>query len=135
MADRSELTPEENKKANLLCIVSLICELYAVGYLFSGGLRRIFDLRTEEISRVIFAADKVLEIMAGIAFIAGIVILILTRVHYPANKFSKILIWIYVIAILLIIIAFVLFIVACVTACNEIGSGMWSCLEGCGRIG
>ena len=135
MAEKRDLTPQEKKTANLLCILSLLCEVFAVGYFLFDGAIGFTHLRTDQITQAVVMVDRVLETFSGIALIAGIVILILVRVKYPANVFSKVLIWVYVIVTLLIIVAIVLLIMACFSACTKGAGDIWSCLQGCGRIG
>ena len=50
----------------------------------------------------------------------GLVIIIITRIKYPKNKFSKIVLWIYIIFFIIGIIAMVLFLAACINLCGSI---------------
>ena len=63
--------------------------------------------------------------LAALGPLAGIILMIVTRVKYPDNKFAKVLMWIYIIQIILAIIGFILLVAFCYVmcgSCEELGS-------------
>lgn len=115
------MSPEENKRANILCVISLACE---VGPMFLNGI--LSALLTVNGVWNVGDAQAFMEniggVLSGLLFIAGIVLLIIVRVKYPKNVFGKVLMWVYivigVIMLLLMIAAMVFLMVAC-NACFQ----------------
>lgn len=119
------MSPEENERANILCVISLVCEVIP---LFLNGIVTslmtvVDDWERSDFSTVLYGVTSSLS---GILFIAGIVLLIIVRVKYPKNVFGKVLMWVYivigVIMLLLLIAAVVLLIVACNACVNSLSS-------------
>ena len=105
-----DTTIQDEKNANLLCIISLI--LY-----FGSGI--VFGLLFS-----LFPNGSKLESLSGLSPLAGIVLMIVARIKYPKNKFAKVLMWIYISLTILGLIAMAIFLVACAYAlkdCNTLG--------------
>ena len=124
--------PEDERKANVFCIASLICVflprvLQFLGYLFFGTL-------LQQVGRESVLYDRISGALSalGILFlIAGIVLVIYVRVKYPKNIFGKVLMWIYIVLAVLILIAFIVMLVACTLACSYL---IETC-QGCASMG
>ena len=117
------ISEEDNKKANILCTISLICYFGGLG--FSSLFLTIFDKAAAgSIEEVI----KSLSAFAGlIGHLAGIVLMIVARVKYPENKFSKVIMWLY---IGLFIAGFILLIIGLILLILFIGM-LIECAKGC----
>ena len=95
---------EDDKKANLLCILSLI-SFFGVTILES-----ILNIFASKISATIF--DAIYSI-SSLCILAGLTLMIVARVKYPNNKFVKIVMWIYIVTIGLGIVSLMLAIISC----------------------
>ena len=124
--------PEDERKANVFCIASLICVflprvLQFLGYLLFGTLLQQVERESVLYDRISGALSAL-----GILFlIAGIVLVIYVRVKYPKNIFGKVLMWIYIVLAVLILIAFIVMLVACTLACSYL---IETC-QGCASMG
>jgi len=78
---------EENKKANILCTISLLC------YFIGPILLFLISLCLSFISK---SLGSVFNILISAPRIAAIVLMIVARVKYPKNTFAKVLMWIYI---------------------------------------
>lgn len=103
---KQEVVEEDEKNANLLCILSLIFK-YG-GSVISGILSVIFAPLGELFSG-----------LAPLTWLTGIVLMIVARIKYPSNKFAKVLMWIYIIETILSIVLFIILIAACIMTCNS----------------
>lgn len=111
--DNSIKSVEDEKNANLLCVISLI--LYFGSSALTGLLYYVSA----------FSGMSVASI-TSICPLAGIVLMIIARVKYPKNKFAKILMWIYIILTILTIVSVVILFAACIYACSNFDT------SGCG---
>ena len=108
---------EENKKANMLCVISLILK-YGVGvivgiiYGIMGGLTSV-STTSYSTSSSIGVLGTALSGLASISSLAAFVIMIVVRVKYPKNTFGKVLMWIYIAELILAIIGLVIIIASC----------------------
>ena len=106
------LSPEDNKKANILCTISLcLCFLPSILLAF---------LRQAGVSGD-NTAFEVLSMISGWSVIASWVLVIIVRVKYKQNTFGKVLMWLYIILAILGLVAFFMLLVACtdmVRHCN-----------------
>lgn len=124
--------PDDERKANVFCIASLICVflprvLQFLGYLFFGTL-------LQQVGRESVLHDRIsgaLSALGILSLIAGIVLVIYVRVKYPKNIFGKVLMWIYIVLAVLILIAFIVMLVACTLACSYL---IETC-QGCASMG
>lgn len=92
----SEEQIEENNKANILCILSL---------LFTYGLNIPLFLYG--------SSDSILSDFSGLSTLIGLILMSIARVKYPNNKFAKIIMWIYIISIVGIITLLIVTIITC----------------------
>ena len=104
---------EDEKNANLLCVISLI--LYFGSSAISGLLYSISSISGSYVANI-----------GGLCPLAGIVLMIIARVKYPKNKFAKVLMWVYIIFTLLAIVGAIIVVAACFYACSTMDT------SGCG---
>lgn len=124
--------PEDERKANIFCIASLICVFLPRVLQFLGYL--LFGTLLQQVGRESVLYDRISGALSafGILFlIAGIVLVIYVRVKYPKNIFGKVLMWIYIVLAVLILIAFIVMLVACTLACSYL---IVTC-QGCASMG
>ena len=124
--------PDDERKANVFCIASLICVFLPRVLQFLGYL--LFGTLLQQVGRESVLYDRISGALSalGILFlIAGIVLVIYVRVKYPKNIFGKVLMWIYIVLAVLILIAFIVMIVACTLACRYL---IETC-QGCASMG
>ena len=111
------LTPEEESKANKLCIASLFC-MFGVPIILSSivqlemRIMSVGDSYSEFVPRVFLTIEE-------ISFLAAWFLMITVRVKYKSNKFGKILMWFYIAMTIIGIIAAVLFIILIISCINE----------------
>ncbi|AOZ96733.1 hypothetical protein [Butyrivibrio hungatei] len=106
-----------NPTAKKLCWSSLICWIisriggWSLGYVFSS-------LDGEDYIKLTPGA------LIGLAGIASYVLMIYVRIKYPKNRFGKGLMWVYiadlVLRVVLIVVAFILFVYFIETVCSGI---------------
>lgn len=103
---------ERRKKANILCIISLVCQFAPeiISGVFSGILQSVDD----------FASNSSLEpltyvssMIVGGTYIASWVLMIIARVKYKESKFAKVLMWVYIGILAASIIAIILVVAMC----------------------
>ena len=124
--------PDDERKANVFCIASLICVFLPRVLQFLGYL--LFGTLLQQVGRESVLYDRISGALSalGIVFlIAGIVLVIYVRVKYPKNIFGKVLMWIYIVLAVLILIAFIVMLVACTLACSYL---IETC-QGCASMG
>lgn len=124
--------PDDERKANVFCIASLICVFLPRVLQFLGYL--LFGTLFQRVGRESVLYDRISGALSalGIVFlIAGIVLVIYVRVKYPKNIFGKVLMWIYIVLAVLILIAFIVMLVACTLACSYL---IETC-QGCASMG
>ena len=124
--------PDDERKANVFCIASLICVFLPRVLQFLGYL--LFGTLLQQVGRESVLYDRISGALSalGILFlIAGIVLVIYVRVKYPKNIFGKMLMWIYIVLAVLILIAFIVMLVACTLACSYL---IETC-QGCASMG
>ena len=74
------------------------------------------------LSSILSPLEELLSMFGGLFPIAGIVLLIMTRVKYPDYKPAKILTWVYLISLIIGLIAFVILVVFCVWTCSNMST-------------
>ena len=124
--------PDDERKANVFCIASLICVFLPRVLQFLRYL--LFGTLLQQVGRESVLYDRISGALSalGILFlIAGIVLVIYVRVKYPKNIFGKVLMWIYIVLAVLILIAFIVMLVACTLACSYL---IETC-QGCASMG
>ncbi|WP_294479502.1 hypothetical protein [uncultured Ruminococcus sp.] len=102
----SEESPEDKRKANILCLISLI---------FGQGL-----------SVLSFVLSKTYKLgispLTAILGISSFILMIYVRIYYPKNKFGIVLMTIYSIEAVLILIGVIAVIIMCyslISSCNS----------------
>ena len=95
--ERRNLTYEENKKANLLCVVSLVL-MFAPLLLYCAGLE-IADtyLNIDFTGSFAHLCICMSQLFVGGCAIASLVVMIYVRVKYPQNTFGKVIMWLYIV--------------------------------------
>lgn len=129
--ERRNLTYEENKKANLLCVVSLVL-MFAPLLLYCAGLE-IADtyLNIDFTGSFAHLCTYMGQLFVGGCAIASLAVMIYVRVKYPQNTFGKVIMWLYIVCIVLGLLYIAVLIIACGIALNACLDG----LKGCGNIG
>lgn len=120
------MSPEENERANVLCVISLVCEVIP---LFMNGIVASLmtvadDWENSGFSTVLYGVTSSLS---GILFIAGIVLLIIVRVKYPKNVFGKVLMWVYIVIGVIMLLLLIAAVVLLIAACNACVNGLSNC--------
>lgn len=135
------MTPEEKKKANCLCVLSL-CLCYGpivLGGFIMAGYLIVHDITIfqpfinslDENESLATGLTLLAETVQSLCFIAAMVIMIVVRVKYPDSTFGKVLMWIYIVQIILLVVTVLVTVIAC-------GLFIGSCIYGlrdCGEIG
>lgn len=113
---------EDKKKANLLCVISLLCMFAAPT--IAGILMRVSEVIF--ISRDIEGAvGAFLMTFASFGWIAAIVLMIIVRVKYRDNTFGKVLMWVYIAMAVIALIAGIIAAVALVACIRECSNAHW----------
>ena len=99
---KAPVVVDKNKQANILSIISLI--LYLVGPLVAGIIGALMGMISE-------SASYLFSAIAGMARLAAYVLVIIARIQCPTNKFSKVLMWIYIALLILGVVLIVLLII------------------------
>lgn len=111
-----------NKEVTYLCFASLACWLLGNFLLFGDNL----------LSKAFGSFyTTVLMPSSGLFIIAAYVVDIIAAIRYPKNVFSKVLLAIYILEIVLIVIA----IIATIVFCISIIPGCYESFQGCLNIG
>jgi uncharacterized membrane protein YvbJ len=103
--NQQTISPEDDKMANLLATLALIL-------FFSPGIPTILNS-----VKVFYQLSKALETITSMGLLASIVLIIIARVKYPKNKFSKIVMWIMIGMTALGLVLIMIIMLACVTMC------------------
>ena len=108
---KPELTAEEKKRANGLCVISLILG-FAVT-LILGAISLFLDNNGMETlsAYVLFPASA--------SFLAGLVLMIIVRIKYSRSLFGKILMVIYIVFIAAAVVGTAYLLISCLTACSD----------------
>ena len=111
---RSEISPEDIRKGNILCFISMGC-MFGVPIL-SGIIAAM--LSSGDIDNSNSAVMSVIYLLSGGSDIAAWVLVIIARARYK-NKFSKVLLIIYIVMLALAVIAFIILILACASCVRD----------------
>ncbi len=103
---------ERRKKANILCIISLVCQFApeVLAGIFSGIVESIDDLSSNS------SLEPLTYLSSTIVFatyVASWVLMIIARVKYKESKFAKVLMWVYIGILAASVIAIILVIAMC----------------------
>ncbi len=128
----SVTNPMENKRANILCIISLVCAV--VPFLISLVMAMMSDsyitATTIENYAMVAVISRIVSILNMLSSIAALVLMIVARAKYPRNVFAKVLMWVYIALIILAVVLFAIVMISFAIACNSCVES----LEGCGCI-
>ena len=117
-----DLSPEDRKKANILCIISLVL-MFVFSTLMSVVIMAINNSsNSSEIGTVITGICGFLSTGSEIAAIA---IMIYVRVRYKNSIFGKVLMWLYIVIGILILIGAILLIWICLYEFEKCANGVW----------
>lgn len=135
------MDPREEKKANRLCVWSLVLNLsvFVLGYivpkiveilclkenelLHEGPFSDVFTLLESTGSIQAFLIRLFLESL----WLASIVLVIIVRVKYPRNTFGKVLMWIYIVLFVAALIFLLAVLVTCGIMLGELVNSCQSC--------
>ena len=102
-------SPEEKKKANILCLISVILPFCPTIFVM---ITSVFNIKND-ILTTIFGA------IVSVCNLAALVLMIVVRVKYPKNLFGKILMWFYIITIVGGLILTIVFMISCAIMCEN----------------
>ena len=115
----NEISPEDNHKANMYCVASLLCTFVIplATMMVSGVLVNVFvsvdnDTTTSLLSSAV-------STISGLSHLAGWVLMIITRVRFPKNKFGKVLMIVYLSLLALVVIGIVVLIISCIKCLQD----------------
>ncbi len=130
----SSPTPKDDKRANILCIISLACEflpflIASILSIFTSTITELTEVNVDtEASALSEICTNIFGTVSLLLMIAGLAIMIYVRVKYPKNVFGKVLMWLYIILGIISIIIFIVYIlfiiwacVSCMSCINELG--------------
>lgn len=126
---RPELSPEDKKQADKLCIISMILMFAPMAVIFIKNiiLGLLFDAGKEEFYYNIassYVLGSILTFLMAGCGIAALVLMILVRVKYPQSVFGKVLMWLYIALAILVVVFIAVTIIAC-------GLAFISCVRNC----
>ena len=126
---RPELSPEDKKQADKLCIISMILMFAPMVVIFLKNiiLGLLFDAGKEEFYYNIassYVLGSILTFLMAGCGIAALVLMILVRVKYPQSVFGKVLMWLYIARAILVVVFIAVTIIAC-------GLAFISCVRNC----
>ena len=114
-----EMTKEDEQKANFLCGISLICH-FGLPLILSGitgALGRIASVDNDVGVAGLFMGF--LSTLSGLSVLASWILMIYVRVKYRKSVFGKVLMWLYIGLILLLILAVIIFVAACINLVRD----------------
>lgn len=117
--DKKYISPEDNQKANIMCVISLVCHFIVpfLGSFLLGGMTSSFS-ETNDVSAG-STITSLFSLIVSCSYLASWVLMIIVRVKYKNNTFGKVIMWIYIILLALGIIAVIILIVTCVNILRE----------------
>ena len=107
----SDLTPEENKRANILCVCSII--MLFIGPAFFMALSEGMGWTQSDYGY------RVNNMLATLSFMGAWIMVIYVRVRYKANTFGRVLLWVYIMLMLTLVVGVILFMAACNAMCRS----------------
>lgn len=107
----SDLTPEENKRANILCVCSII--MLFIGPAFFMALSEGMGWTQSDYGY------RVNNMLATLSFMGAWIMVIYVRVRYKANTFGRVLLWVYIILMITLVVGVILFMAACNAMCRS----------------
>ena len=112
---KNQMTPEDKKIANTLCVLSLVLSVA------SPLLLSIYHeiMNHFDVLNISEPYDSLMTIFVMCAEVAALVLMIVTRVKYPKHTFGLVLMIIYIVEFTSIIIGWILIMVTCYTLCGQ----------------
>lgn len=107
----SDLTPEENKRANILCVCSII--MLFIGPAFFMALSEGMGWTQSDYGY------RVNNMLATLSFMGAWIMVIYVRVRYKANTFGRVLLWVYIMVMITLVVGVILFMAACNAMCRS----------------
>ncbi len=107
----SDLTPEENKRANILCVCSII--MLFIGPAFFMALSEGMGWTQSDYGY------RVNNMLATLSFMGAWIMVIYVRVRYKANTFGRVLLWVYIMLMITLVVGVILFMAACNAMCRS----------------
>ena len=107
---------KDEKTANILCLVSLAC-MFLVPFgtgIITGSFSEIAD-KTGDVSGI----STLFGSLSSLSSLAAWVLMIIVRIKYRKNVFGKVLMWIYISMLALLIIAIIIFVIACASCLHD----------------
>ena len=103
----------------MYCVASLFCT-FAVplaAMIILPAMARIFGSGENDNTTSIFSSA--LSTICGLSHLAGWVLMIITRVRFPKNKFGKVLMIVYLSLLALVIVGIVVLIISCIKCLQD----------------
>ena len=115
--DPSYISPEDNHKANILCVISLCC-------MFGGPLLSSivtgFFYGTTSSETIGSQLSSFFYSISGIAHIAAWILMIYVRVKYKRNTMGKVLMITYIILLVLAILGIIILVASCLACAKDL---------------
>lgn len=106
------LDQENEKKANLLCFISIGCEILPT--LIFAIMSYVTD---EQTSAGLNIATNAISIFSILLAIAGFVLMICVRVKYPHSVFGKVLMWLFILVFIGLALLFIFYMAFILITC------------------
>lgn len=112
-------TKEDEKKANSICILSLLFLVVPIFLRILSLLAMVICISIidneflDNTTSIFDSISSVLASFSGKSFVASMVLMIVVRTKYPSNTFGKVLMFIFIGIGLLLVCGIVAFVVAC----------------------
>jgi cytochrome bd-type quinol oxidase subunit 2 len=130
--DNNEQQYINDKIANKRTLISLI--LMFTPTIISVIALSMYSIYSKSYNIELDISSTAMEIYACIIVlfkIASVILIIDTRIRYPKNIASKVVMWVYIVLVIIYVILTILAIVACIVLLNTCIMS----LQGCGNIG
>lgn len=118
-------TPEDKKKANILCVISLVLQVIPWGFLIMDSIIESITGTINEIvgpgidhARILGVAEDAFSVFFILVDIASLVLMIIARVKYPKSVFAKVLMIVYIVLYVTSIIGVIALMVSCAIMCG-----------------
>ena len=115
----NDISPEDNHTANIYCVISLFCTfaIPLAAMIILPAMARIFGSGENDGTTSIFSSA--LSTICGLSHLAGWVLMIVTRVRFPKNKFGKVLMIVYLALLALVVIGIIVLIISCIKCLQD----------------
>lgn len=117
-----DFTPEDRKKANILCVISLVL-MFVASFVFTFIM---MGINSSDIPTGISEAlSAIFGFLTTGSEVAALAIMIYVRVKYKQSVFGKVLMWLYIIIGIMILIGAILLISICIYEWEKCANGVW----------